>query len=1017
MSQRSQVMYQATRRAPTRSDVGGAARRGRAAWLRCVSVVALWALWSVSAGCDGDAQGELGGDATASDTGVGDTGVGDTGATTQGDTSKVTDSTAPDGDEGDSADDADGADGVLNPNALQITFDPQGQGFWRTPWPTDARLTAAGTPDLSDFPDVQAQPLLGAYRDEIERNVKGFAMMPVVYVPLDRPLEAASLPQLSDTLAATSTLQLMDLSEDGCGERVPLEVQFNVEADRFLSANTVQAAPAIGHVLKANRTYGLLLLRSFGGEQGLTTARPAGFEEALADEAGATAEGRALGPLRRCLPQADVSLDDVAFATVFTTQDPLDEVRRLHAAVVDPQRVEVRPVIDWHRSEAWSRPLDIVTYEATVMMPVFQDGQTPYDSAGGALVFDAQGEPVIQRWEEVPMAITWRDPVGDVALPILVFIDGTGWSRWSNLTSTWTRDALSRGYAVASFMPQFHGGRAGFTGDTDVSTFNFFNPPAGRSNFRQQAAETAYFVRVLREQVAAQVAGSPDAPSLDLSHIVYGGHSQGALVGALTAAIDSQFSAYVLNGLSAYLSLTIIGRKDLADYEAIIRSTFRIGRPLDRFYPLIQVVQLGAEVVDTHNYVGAWKGWPAHPRGNSVFVINGRNDTTTVQRAIDHLTMTADIAPIAPPGWDVDSDQTSALASEPLPIEGNRTSTSSDTLTHATLLDAGTGHFTIYQRRAARDLSLAFWDSSAPATPGGPPSLPVLSMYRESFCADGLDDDGDGLIDCADPQCASFNNCVETACADNMDNNDNGLADCADPNCAATDACAERTCDDEMDNDSDGFTDCADPNCAGAQACEEVLCADSLDNDNNGLTDCDDLACMRTDACPLPRETSCADGLDDDSDGLTDCADLDCAFASVACPAPTPTCADGDLGGALGARLLSSSIEGFTDRFPPPSCAPLNEGLDTPDLSALWTAPAAGRYAFSTAGTRFDTILTLLSPSCDPSAPLACDDDGLNHRLSYLERDLAAGEAVVIVVSPYDAATRGVVNLSITALP
>lgn len=982
-------------------------------WWACVVVCLVGFLGVVGCSDDSSAEGDRDLSGTTQDTG-GSSGsdTSGTSGTSGADSTSSTDTSGTSGTLEDTSTSS-GAD-VLpdadvtppDPNAIQITFDPAGEGFFRTPWPSDARLTATGTPDLHDFPDVNAQPLLGAYRAEIERAVHGFATMAVVYIQIDRPLAATTFPSILESTQADSKIQLIDLSEAGCGQRVPLEIAFNANGDRFTEDNLIQAAVAVGHVLKPATPYGLVVLRNLGDDEGFFTDRPALFD-ALLGSASSTPEGQSLAPFNRCLPQTGLALDDVAFATVFTTQDPLYETRLLRDTILDPVVAEVRALKDWRRSEAWSRAGDLITYEAAFEAPIFQSGQTPYETEGGELIFDAEGRPAIQRWEDVPMAVSWiDDPTKPTVRPVLVFIDGTGWSPWNHLTDNWVRAALDEGYVVASFMPQFHGGRAGFSGDTDVSTFNFFNPPAARTNFRQQCAETSYFLRVIRDQIAEQ----PEIPTLNLDHIVYGGHSQGAIVGAMNAGVEDQFDSYVLNGLSAYLTLTIIDRKDLADYEALIQSAFRITRELDRFYPLLQVVQLGAEAVDSHNYVQSWKGWPGNPDGNHVFVINGFKDATTTPRGIDQLTITADLAPIDPPGWDVDVDGTWDRAPEPLPISGNRDTTDpTQQATLATLLDLDTGHFTVYQRRAARDLALRFWDSSASTT-----EPPILEMLRESFCTDQRDDDGDTLVDCDDPDCAGFGNCVETACRDNADNDNDGFLDCADPDCINTNICNENNCDDDADNDGDSDTDCDDATCVGSQACEERICNDGFDTDDDNLIDCRDPACMRTDTCPLPREASCNDSTDDDTDSLTDCDDPDCV-TSTDCP--NTTCAEGDLGSATGSRLLSVLIEDMPDRFPPASCVPINDGLGGHDVVVAWTAPETARYAISSQGTRFDTVLSLFPTNCDFSTPIACNDDGLNFRLSRIERDFTAGEQVVIVLSAYDASATGPAVLSIEPLP
>jgi hypothetical protein len=120
----------------------------------------------------------------------------------------------------------------------------------------------------------------------------------------------------------------------------------------------------------------------------------------------------------------------------------------------------------------------------------------------------------------------------------------------------------------------------------------------------------------------------------------------------------------------------------------------------------------------------------------------------------------------------------------------------------------------------------------------------------EVACTDGWDDDCDGLVDCADPDCAGDAACeaVEATCTDGRDNDGDGLADCADPDCAGDAACeaVETRCFDGLDNDGDAHADCADPDCLGVEA---ETCDDGRDNDCDGHVDCDDDACLADAGC------------------------------------------------------------------------------------------------------------------------------------------------------------------------
>ena len=236
-------------------------------------------------------------------------------------------------------------------------------------------------------------------------------------------------------------------------------------------------------------------------------------------------------------------------------------------------------------------------------------------------------------------------------------------------------------------------------------------------------------------------------------------------------------------------------------------------------------------------------------------------------------------------------------------------------------------------------------------------------------CFNGIDDDCDGKIDCADPDCANFPSCIcdppkigdacfyvgEYSCdptircscfykwelasntsqflcgipevCDGVDNNGNGqidegfacikgsapvacatscgsigtkpcLADCSYGACQPP----AEICYNGIDDDCDGKIDCADPDCASMLHCQPEVC-DGVDNNGNGIIDegfecklgdslqcqtaCDSVGTVVCEAgcvwgdCIPPTET-CDNGVDDDCDGKVDCADPDCE-TDVAC--------------------------------------------------------------------------------------------------------------------------------------
>lgn len=124
-------------------------------------------------------------------------------------------------------------------------------------------------------------------------------------------------------------------------------------------------------------------------------------------------------------------------------------------------------------------------------------------------------------------------------------------------------------------------------------------------------------------------------------------------------------------------------------------------------------------------------------------------------------------------------------------------------------------------------------------------------------CRDGLDEqDGDGVIDCVDPDCSSSRWCTIAGIIE---------IDCADG----------------TDDDGDTFTDCADADCGGEGTCRETNCIDGVDNDDDGELDCGDLDCL-LDYPSICAELSCSDGEYDHHGSnpfpnlLMDCADPSC---------------------------------------------------------------------------------------------------------------------------------------------
>lgn len=123
----------------------------------------------------------------------------------------------------------------------------------------------------------------------------------------------------------------------------------------------------------------------------------------------------------------------------------------------------------------------------------------------------------------------------------------------------------------------------------------------------------------------------------------------------------------------------------------------------------------------------------------------------------------------------------------------------------------------------------------------GPFTLNVQIIENPSeICGDGIDNDGDVYVDCADPDCENVGSCVNCngglpptpelgtgACTDGQDNDCDGLPDCIDPDCSASPYAITECCN-GMDQNDNGIPDDFSCRCASDNDCDPgQICYDS----------------------------------------------------------------------------------------------------------------------------------------------------------------------------------------------
>ena len=147
-----------------------------------------------------------------------------------------------------------------------------------------------------------------------------------------------------------------------------------------------------------------------------------------------------------------------------------------------------------------------------------------------------------------------------------------------------------------------------------------------------------------------------------------------------------------------------------------------------------------------------------------------------------------------------------------------------------------------------------------------------------SECSDGIDNDGDGLVDTFDPAC-NVSIALPARCLDQSDGLQVNDPACSQSTRGAYEA-ADPVCSNRKDDDGDGLIDALDPGCQNhlgdytpyANNETNPQCSDGIDNDGDGLVDhlrdpgCGGLASGYAENL----DPACADGVDNDGDGNID---------------------------------------------------------------------------------------------------------------------------------------------------
>ncbi len=527
-------------------------------------------------------------------------------------------------------------------------------GFFDAPFPSDARVTATGIPDLSGFP-VAGNTLATSVVALVQRDARAFGTTSSVYFRFTAPLATSGLVDPHASLAPGASIFLVDVDPASAayGARLPTKALFSTDGGPFGASDLLAVLPYPGVALRPRTRYAAVVLRSQKDASGSPLcAAPAmaGIVAGTSPDLAApvlaeyTAALAALGSVA----SPTIAPSDVAAMTVFTTDDPT----RDFAAVTTAMRALPVPAAatPWAADEVFPT---YCVFHSTIPMPEYQAGTPPYTNGGGGWVFDASGAPVLQRQETAAIVVTVpRTPMPVAGYPV-VNMSRTGAGGNRPLVDR-GQQALNGGPPIVPGTgPALYFAAAGFAGvsidgplgglrnpvmpgtdaNEDFTVFNIGNPEALRDNVRQSAAELALAASILAG-LSFDASSCPGATvsgggpvRFDPSKMAMMSHSMGSTIAPLTLAFEPRYRASILSGAGGSWIENIIFKQQpvavMRAIELLLGIQPSSGYTLTEGDPMVNLFQWAAESADAPVYDRRTVRAPVDGPARSVLKVQG----------------------------------------------------------------------------------------------------------------------------------------------------------------------------------------------------------------------------------------------------------------------------------------------------------------------------------------------------------------------------------------------------------
>lgn len=635
------------------------------------------------------------------------------------------------------ADDAETpVDGVTDPDGSDVPADATDQGpvsqpgvlpiielaggIFEAPYPTDLRIKSDGFLDLTGFPNPNESEMVAAYVTFAEEAIRGYSLTPSVSFPFEAALDLDSVTEPSNSASPGSNVILVNVDKEsaGFGRRHPVNAYWFGDGEAiFQSNNTLTIQPLFGTPLLEGTTYAAVVMRGVTDSQGAPTGQLRIVLDGL-EGTGPLAD--LFAPLRFWMAHGgqDVKAAEVSVATVFTTDRPTLEMKTIAAFVRD--ELPAPTVKDIALGEGSTAHYDM--YEGHYDGPNFQGGDKPYKTEGD-IRFDADGKPIVQFMEPLRFALTV--PKGEAppgGWPLVLYGHGTGgdWKSFAGQQIFQPAEVLAKvGIAALSIDQPLHGIRyEGENADSALNSFNFLNPYAGRSNFRQSAIDVIALVRLARESlvVPAEVSVTMEKVTFDDDNVFFFGHSHGGLSAGLFLPFVPELRAVVMSGAGGGLSQTLMLRKDPLDISAAIRLVLKIKNKaeLTVAHPVVALMQNIVDATDPLSYAPLYRYPGAGLPPVSILMTEGPLDLQTPSITTDNLAAAAEIPLLKPTDHQSLAHILTGLSEIQKPVSENFVS-SDGKATSVLVHFAGSDHFAVFNNGNAAETYRQFLETAIEA--------------------------------------------------------------------------------------------------------------------------------------------------------------------------------------------------------------------------------------------------------------------------------------------------------------